>query len=100
VEDYKIILVFANLDDDPEKGESIGWVSNFANNLKVLVKKLTQYDLEIIKLSEYDIEPDAFEVRPSFVIPVLSNHFFKSPILTSYLEVIHKEIEKTHKKDP
>ncbi|MFC2124283.1 hypothetical protein ACFLU5_05690 [Bacteroidota bacterium] len=100
MEDYKIILIFANLDDDPDKGASIGWVSNFSNNLKVLVKKLCHRDLEIIKLSEYDIEPDAFEVRPSFVIPVLSKNFFKSPILSSYLEVIHKEIDKVHKKDP
>ena len=97
---YKIILIFANLDDDPGKGESTGWVKNFAENLSVIVRKLCNKTIEVIRLSEYDIDPDAFEVRPSFIIPVLSKNFFKSPILTSYLEVIHKEIEKVYKKDP
>lgn len=100
MEEFKIILVFANLDDDPEKGEKLGWVSNFANNLQVLVRKLCHRDIEVIKLSEYDIEPDAFEVKPSFVIPILSRSFFKSPILSSYLEVIHTEILKTKAKNP
>jgi len=94
--DLKVIILYTSIDDEPEGEEKIRWVSDLTRLLSILVDKLLGRKLEVIKLSEYDIDPDTFQHTPSVVIPLLSKNFFKSPLLSSYLDLIHKEI--THKR--
>jgi hypothetical protein len=94
--DLKVIVLYTSMDDEPEGEEKVRWVSVFTRLLSILVEKLLGRKLEVVQLSEYDIDPDTFQHLPAVVIPVLSKNFFKSPLLSSYLEVVNKEI--SHKR--
>jgi hypothetical protein len=94
--DLKVIILYTSMDDEPEGDEKIRWVSILTRLLSILVDKLLGHQIEVIRLSEYDIDPDTFQRSPAIVIPVLSKNFFKSPLLSSYLDVIYKEI--SHKR--
>jgi hypothetical protein len=94
---YQIIVLYANLDDKPEGGGSKGWVSIFVENLERLLKRLTGQDYEIVKLSEYDLDPDSFPLKTAVIIPVFSNNLLQAPIFMTYLSVLEKEVVKKKK---
>ena len=94
---YQIIVLYANLDDKPESKDSIGWVSLFAENLGRLLKRLSGHEYEIIKLSEYDLDPDSFPLKTAAIIPVFSHNLLQAPIFMSYLSVLEKEVVKKKK---
>jgi hypothetical protein len=94
--DLKVIILYTSIDDEPDGEEKIRWVSDLTKLLTILVDKLLGRKLEVIKLSEYDIDPDTFRYTPAVVIPILSKNFFKSPLLSSYLDLIQNEI--SHKR--
>ncbi len=95
--DYQIILLYANLDDKPDSHSSRGWVSIFLKNLERLLDRLSGEKHSIIKLSEYDLDPDSFPLKSSIIIPVFSNNFLQAPIFMSYLSVLEKEATKKSK---
>jgi len=94
---YQIILLYANLDDKPGPESSKGWISILVENLEQLLKRLTRREFSILKLSEYDLDPDAFPLETSIIIPVFSNNFLQAPIFLSYLSVLEKEVVKKKK---
>jgi hypothetical protein len=95
--DYQIILLYANLDDKPDSHSSRGWVSVFLENLERLLDRLSGEKHSILKLSEYDLDPDSFPLKSSIIIPVFSNNFLQAPIFMSYLSVLEKETTKKSK---
>jgi hypothetical protein len=95
--DYQIILLYANLDDKPDSHSSRGWVSVFLENLERLLDRLSGKKHSILKLSEYDLDPDSFPLKSSIIIPVFSNNFLQAPIFMSYLSVLEKETTKKSK---
>ncbi len=96
----QIILLFSNLDDKTESGYVSGWVSTFVDKLNHLLIKLDGDHYDFIKVTEYEIDPEAYPVAPSIIIPVVSKNFLQAPIFTSYLEVFEKEVlDKQKKKD-
>ena len=94
---YQIILLCANLDDKPDSHSSRGWVSIFLENLERLLDRLTGEKHTIVKLSEYDLDPDSFPLESSIIIPIFSNYFLQAPIFISYLSVLEKEATKKSK---
>jgi len=94
---YQIIVLYANLDDKPQDEGSEGWVSIFIKNLERLLTRLSGQDYEIIKLSEYDLDPDSFPLKTAVIIPVFSNNLLQAPIFMSYLSVLEKEVVKKKK---
>ncbi len=94
---YQIILLYANLDDKPDSHSSRGWVSVFLENLERLLDRLSGEKHSILKLSEYDLDPDSFPLKSSIIIPVFSNNFLQAPIFMSYLSVLEKETTKKSK---
>ncbi len=94
---YQIILLYANLDDKPDSHSSRGWVSIFLENLDRLLNRLSGEKHSLIKLSEYDLDPDSFPLKSSIIIPVFSNNFLQAPIFMSYLSVLEKEATKKSK---
>jgi len=94
---YQIILLYANLDDKPERENAKGWVSIFIENLERLLKRLTGQDYEVIKLSEYDLDPDSFPLKTAVIVPVFSNNLLQAPIFMTYLSVLEKEVVKKKK---
>ena len=98
--DFKIIVLYTSLDDEPEKESKIQWVSGFSEMLSRLVFKLSGKSYEVIRLSEYDAEPDTFQHLPAVIVPVLSKNYFKSPLLSGYLEVVINEVNRKSKNIP
>jgi hypothetical protein len=93
----QIIILYANLDDKPESSGSTGWVSIFVENLKRLLKRLSGQDYEIIKLSEYDLDPDSFPIETAVILPIFSNSLLQAPIFMTYLSFLEKEVVKKKK---
>ncbi len=100
MQEYKIIVLHTSMDDEPAGELHVRWISEFSFLLSVLVYKLVGQKIELIKLSEYDIEPDTFQYTPAVILPILSKNFFKSPLLSSYLEVINTEIKRHSREVP
>lgn len=96
--DFSVIVLHTSIDDEPAGDLKVRWVSEFSELLKILLFKLLGEPIKVIRLSEYDIDPDSFQYAPAVILPVLSKNFFKSPLLTSYLEIIDKEIKHHAKK--
>jgi hypothetical protein len=94
---YQIILLYANLDDKPGSHSSRGWVSILQENLERLLERLSGEKHSIIKLSEYNLDPDSFPLESSIIIPIFSNNFLQAPIFMSYLSVLEKEATKKSK---
>jgi len=97
---YQIIILYANLDDKPESEDKKGWVSIFAENLERLLKRLSGQEYAVIKLSEYDLDPDSFPLKSSVIIPIFSRNLLQAPIFMSYLSVLEKEVVKKKKTSP
>ena len=95
--DYQIVILYANLDDKPDNQSSKGWVSIFVDNLERLLNRLSGQKHAIVKLSEYDLDPDSFPVNSSIIIPVFSHNLLQAPIFMSYLSVLEKEVTKKRK---
>jgi hypothetical protein len=98
---YQIIVLYANLDDKPDSEGKKGWVNVFVENLERLLKRLAGHEYPVIKLSEYDLDPDSFPLKTSVIIPVFSKNLLQAPIFMSYLSVLEREIvkKKNRKKD-
>lgn len=94
---YQIIVLHANLDDKPESEGHKGWVSIFLESLERLLKRLSEHKYEVLRLSEYDLDPDSFPLRTALVIPIFSNNLLQAPIFMSYLSVLEKEVLKKKK---
>jgi hypothetical protein len=95
--DFKIILLYTSIDDEPVGDKKIRWITELSNLVSILINKLLGKPVEVIKLSEYEIEPDTFQYSPAVILPILSKNFFKSPLLSGYLEVIFNEINRKTK---
>lgn len=94
----QIIIVYSNLDDKPEIFPKSGWVTTLSNNLLQLLKRLDGDFYTLSLLTEYDIDPESYPTQPSVVIPILSKNFFQSPLLSGYLEVFEKDVQKITRK--
>ena len=95
--DFKILILYTSIDDEPVGDKKIRWITELSNLISILVNKLLGRSIEVIRLSEYEIEPDTFQYSPAIILPVLSKNFFKSPLLSGYLEVIYNEINRKSK---
>jgi hypothetical protein len=99
--EYQIIVLYANLDDKPDNEGQRGWVGTLVENLERLLKRLTGQEFTIMKLSEYDLDPDTFPLKTSVIVPIFSKNFLQAPIFMSYLSVLEREVvkKKNRKKD-
>ncbi len=87
-----IIILYASLDDKPERDAPKGWVTSFGKNILELLSRLDNDQYSLLKLTEYDIEPDSYPTEKAVIFPVLSTNFFQSPLLTGYLDVLEREV--------
>ena len=78
----QIILLFSNLDDKNDSDRREGWVSTFADNLNHLLIRLDDDHYNFVKLTEYEIDPEAYPVDPTIIIPVISKNFLQAVLFS------------------
>ncbi|MBR9997604.1 MAG: hypothetical protein KFF73_01475 [Cyclobacteriaceae bacterium] len=90
----QILIIYSNLDNKPATDSKTGWVSTFSYNLVRLLNRLEGDQYVVTHLTEYDIDPESYPTEPAVIIPILSKNYFKSPLLSGYLEVFEKDVQK------
>jgi hypothetical protein len=90
----QILIIYSNLDDKPRDHSRFGWVTAFSNNLARLLNRMEGDVYSIAHLTEYDIDPESYPSQSAVIVPVISRNFYQSPLLTGYLEVFEKDIQK------